>query len=179
MFHCRNCGEQLVSLHIYPNRCSSCDSTGWQNLQRDKSTICNYQEAAIIPISSNGTQKGMCSLFSLSVPVLRCYNCWEDIRYHEWIYDWTKAEQPEWFFEVNMIAPTSNPVRMQFSQLMEKEVQKIGIGSEMDLISWAALGPRATDQEVGPYAEGGYDICFIGMSLGTPAGHPGARSAGY
>jgi ABC-type transport system substrate-binding protein len=56
---------------------------------------------------------------------------------------------------------------------MEGELPKIGIGTELDLISWAALGPRATDQEVGTYAEGGYDICFFGMSLGTPAGHPG------
>ncbi|MHA2175726.1 MAG: hypothetical protein ACXABI_12910, partial [Candidatus Hodarchaeales archaeon] len=51
---------------------------------------------------------------------------------------------------------------------------KIGIGTELDLISWAALGPRATDQEVGMYSEGGYDICFFGMSLGSPAGHPGS-----
>jgi ABC-type transport system substrate-binding protein len=89
-----------------------------------------------------------------------------------------KAEQPEWFFTVNMVGPTSNPVRMQFCQLMEKEVQKIGIGAELDLISWAALGPRCTDAEVGMYDEGGYDICFFGMSLGTPAGHPGDSMQG-
>lgn len=89
-----------------------------------------------------------------------------------------KAEQPEFFFSVNMIGPTSNPVRMQFCQLMEKEVQKIGIGAELDLISWAALGPRATDAEVGTYDEGGYDICFFGMSLGTAAGHPGDSMQG-
>ncbi|MHA2346379.1 MAG: hypothetical protein ACXACP_06645, partial [Candidatus Hodarchaeales archaeon] len=84
------------------------------------------------------------------------------------------VDKPANFFSVHLIAPTSNPVRMQFAQLMEEELTKIGIGTELDLISWAALGPRATDQEVGMYSEGGYDICFFGMSLGTPAGHPGS-----
>jgi ABC-type transport system substrate-binding protein len=89
-----------------------------------------------------------------------------------------QAAKPDNFFFAHMIAPTSNPVRMQYSQLMEGELPKIGIGTELDLISWAALGPRATDQEVGTYAEGGYDICFFGMNLGTPAGHPGDSMQG-
>ncbi len=74
------------------------------------------------------------------------------------------SEKPEYFFFVHMIAPTSNPVRMQYAQLMEGELPKIGIGAELSLISWAALGPRCTDQEVGMYSEGGYDICFIGSA---------------
>ncbi len=73
------------------------------------------------------------------------------------------SEKPEYFFFVHMIAPTSNPVRMQYAQLMEGELPKIGIGAELDLISWYALGPRCTDQEVGMYNEGGYDICIFGM----------------
>ena len=89
-----------------------------------------------------------------------------------------QAAKPDDFFFVNVIAPTSNPVRMQFAQLIEGELPKIGIGAELDLISWAALGPRCTDQEVGSYAEGGYDISFFGMSLGTPAGHPGDSMLG-
>jgi len=64
-----------------------------------------------------------------------------------------------------MIAPTSNPVRMQVAQLVENELTKIGIGTELDLMNWAALGPRCTDQEVGMYSEGGYDITFFGMSV--------------
>jgi ABC-type transport system substrate-binding protein len=90
----------------------------------------------------------------------------------------TAAPQADFIFSVKLIAPTSNPVRMQYSQLMEQELPKIGIDAELDLISWAALGPRATDQEVGPYAQGGYDICFFGMSLGTAAGHPGDSMQG-
>ena len=70
-------------------------------------------------------------------------------------------------FSVNVIAPTSNPVRMQYAQLMEQEFPKIGIAAELDLISWDALGPRSTDTIVGPYAEGGYDISFFGMSLSS------------
>jgi ABC-type transport system substrate-binding protein len=68
---------------------------------------------------------------------------------------------------LHLIAPTSNPVRMQYAQLMQDEFPKIGIYAEMDLISWDALGPRATADVVGPYDEGGYDICFFGMSLST------------
>jgi ABC-type transport system substrate-binding protein len=84
-----------------------------------------------------------------------------------------QAAKPADFFFVHVIAPTSNPVRMQYAQLIEKELPKIGIGAELDLISWAALGPRVTDQEVGSYADGGYDISFFGMSMGTPATHQG------
>jgi ABC-type transport system substrate-binding protein len=72
-------------------------------------------------------------------------------------------------FSLSLIAPTSNPVRMQYSQLMQDEFPKIGIYAELDLISWDALGPRATDTVVGPYDEGGYDIVFFGMSLGVTA----------
>jgi ABC-type transport system substrate-binding protein len=88
------------------------------------------------------------------------------------------VDKPDYFFSVHLVAPTSNPVRMQFSQLMEEEIAKIGIGTELDLVSWAALGPRCTDQEVGMYSQGGYDICFFGMSLGTAAGHPGDSMQG-
>ena len=77
------------------------------------------------------------------------------------------------FFSVHLIAPTSGPVRMQYAQIVEGELPKIGINAELDLISWAHLGPRCTDAEVGAYKEDGYDIACFGMSLGTPTGHPG------
>ena len=81
------------------------------------------------------------------------------------------SEKPDYFFFVHMTAPTSNPVRMQYAQLMEGELPKIGIGAELDLIGWA--GGIRPSPEVGTYKEGGYDTTFFGMTLGTPAGHPG------
>ncbi len=77
-------------------------------------------------------------------------------------------------FSVHLIEPTSSPVRKLNSQVIVEEFPKIGINAELDLISWAAFGPRCTDEEVGTYDEGGYDICFFGMSLGPPIRHPGA-----
>jgi hypothetical protein len=34
------------------------------------------------------------------------------------------ATEPDYFFHVNVIAPTSNPVRMQYAQLIENELPK-------------------------------------------------------
>ena len=82
------------------------------------------------------------------------------------------SQKPEYFFFVHMVAPTSNPVRMQYAQIIERELPKIGIGTELSLISWAALGPRCTDQEVGMYSHGGYDICFLGSSYSIGAMRP-------
>ncbi len=88
------------------------------------------------------------------------------------------SEKPEYFFYVHMIAPTSSTVRMQYAQLMEGELAKIGIGTKLELVSWGALGPRCYKQEVGMYSEGGYDVCIFGMHLGTPERHPGASLQG-
>ncbi|MFX0124218.1 MAG: ABC transporter substrate-binding protein [Candidatus Hodarchaeota archaeon] len=82
-------------------------------------------------------------------------------------------QSPEPLFFVHILAPTSS-VRLQHYQMIESNFPKIGIDTELDLISWSALGPRASDLEVGPYDEGGYDICFFGMTLGAPTSHPGA-----
>ncbi|MFX0182278.1 MAG: ABC transporter substrate-binding protein [Candidatus Hodarchaeota archaeon] len=76
-------------------------------------------------------------------------------------------------FNIKLIAPTSCPVRMHYPELIVGEFPKIGIDAELDFISWAALGPRVTDQEVGPYADGGYDISFFGIGMGTPVTHQG------
>ncbi|NHJ01351.1 MAG: hypothetical protein EAX86_04370 [Candidatus Heimdallarchaeota archaeon] len=79
---------------------------------------------------------------------------------------------------VHAIAPTNNPQRAMYAQLMEQELPKIGIEVELDLISWPALLTRAATSEVGVYSEGGYDIAHFGMSLGSPAGHPGDSMLG-
>jgi ABC-type transport system substrate-binding protein len=81
----------------------------------------------------------------------------------------------DYLFSVHLLIPVSSSSgRLVLPQQIAENLGKIGIGSEVDIVSWARLGPRATDQEVGMYSEGGYDICFFGMSLGSPAGHPGS-----
>ena len=66
------------------------------------------------------------------------------------------------FFKVKIIAPTSNPDRMQLSLLIAEELETIGIQTELALMSWAAFGPRVTDQEVGVFQDGGYERGFRG-----------------
>ena len=84
------------------------------------------------------------------------------------------TQQQNYFFHVNLVAPTNNPVRMQYAQLMEGELPKVGISAELDLVTWDEFGSRATNHEVGQYSTGGYDICFLGSSdLGNFNGHPG------
>jgi ABC-type transport system substrate-binding protein len=68
------------------------------------------------------------------------------------------------FFSVHLLAPTSNPTRMQAAQLIEGELQRIGIDAELSLVSWSGLGPRTYYTEVGPYNEGGYDLAILGMT---------------
>jgi ABC-type transport system substrate-binding protein len=84
-----------------------------------------------------------------------------------------QAARPDDFFFVHIFAPTSDPVTMQCAQLLETELRKIGIGTELDLINQAAFESRVTDQEVGAYAEIGYDIAISGMSMESPVTHQG------
>ncbi|MFX0124219.1 MAG: ABC transporter substrate-binding protein [Candidatus Hodarchaeota archaeon] len=62
---------------------------------------------------------------------------------------------------------------MQYAQIITEEFSKIGINATLDYLSWSILSSRFYNQEVGPYNEGGYDICLCGMSLGGSTSHPG------
>ena len=78
-----------------------------------------------------------------------------------------------WILSINLIAPTASPVRKQYSQLIEEDFRENGIYAPLTLLSWDTLSHRATDQEVGLYNEGGYDVCFFGfyyMALTTGDG---------
>ncbi|MFX0125751.1 MAG: hypothetical protein ACFFAE_19170 [Candidatus Hodarchaeota archaeon] len=56
---------------------------------------------------------------------------------------------PDPLFHVNLLAPISNPVRVQYVQRIERELETISISCDLDLVNWALLGPRWTDREVG------------------------------
>lgn len=82
------------------------------------------------------------------------------------------------FFSVHWMAPTSGSGGPRYPSLIVKELPKIGIKVELDLVAWAAIAPRSYLNTVGPYSEGGYDIVNIGMSLGSATGHPGDSMIG-
>ncbi len=82
-----------------------------------------------------------------------------------------KAANPGPFFSISILAPNTNPARNQWSTLMVEQLPKIGIAIDVfDHTGWAQIGPR-TWSHPGPYpipsyAEGGFDILFVGYGWG-------------
>ena len=83
----------------------------------------------------------------------------------------TKAANPPAFFSISILAPNTNPARNQWATLMVEQLPKIGIGIDVfDHTGWSQISPR-TWGHPGPYpvpsyAEGGFDILFIGWGWG-------------
>ena len=83
----------------------------------------------------------------------------------------TKAANPEPFFTISILCPNTNPARNQWATLMVEQLPKIGIGIDVfDHTGWAQISPRTWGYP-GPYpipsyAEGGFDILFIGWGWG-------------
>lgn len=81
------------------------------------------------------------------------------------------ATNPPPFFTISVLAPNSNPARNQWATIMVEQLPKIGIGVDVfDHTSWAQIYPRTWDYP-GPYpipsyAEGGFDLFFVGWSWG-------------
>ncbi len=76
-------------------------------------------------------------------------------------------------FSVNLLSPNTSAARNQWSLLMENQLPKIGIGVDFhESTGWGNIGPRTWyyplhDFDYIPtYAEGGYDILFVGWSWG-------------
>ncbi len=75
------------------------------------------------------------------------------------------------FFSISILAPNSNPARNQWATLMVEQLPKIGIEVDIfDHTSWSQIYPRTWDYP-GPYpipsyAEGGFDILFVGWGWG-------------
>jgi len=83
------------------------------------------------------------------------------------------VKEPDPFFTVNIMLPTNNPERLQYSEAIASELAKIGIGVNVEMTTWAEIIPQIFSGEVPPYSEGGYDVCFFGMDLVSPTSHPG------
>ncbi|HUT80320.1 MAG TPA: ABC transporter substrate-binding protein [Candidatus Bathyarchaeia archaeon] len=75
------------------------------------------------------------------------------------------------FFSISLLAPNTSTARNQWATLMVEQLPKIGINVDIfDHTGWAQIGPR-TWGHPGPYpiptyAEGGYDILFVGNGWG-------------
>ena len=79
----------------------------------------------------------------------------------------TEAANPGPFFSISILAPNTNAARNQWATLMVEQLPKIGIEVDVfDHTGWAQISPR-TWGHPGPYpvpsyAEGGFDILFVG-----------------
>jgi ABC-type transport system substrate-binding protein len=82
-----------------------------------------------------------------------------------------QAANPPAFFTISVLAPNSNPARNQWATLMVEQLPKIGIGVDVfDHTGWAQISPRTWGYPgpypVPSYAEGGFDLFFVGWSWG-------------
>ncbi len=74
---------------------------------------------------------------------------------------------------INLLSPNTSAARNQWSLLMENQLPKIGIGIDFhESTGWGNIAPRTWSYPlidfdyVPTYAEGGYDILFVGWSWG-------------
>jgi ABC-type transport system substrate-binding protein len=83
-----------------------------------------------------------------------------------------EVTNPDEVMSVTLLSPNSNAARNQWANLMQNELPKAGIGvAEHTNAGWDVVGPRTfaypvSDTNVGipTYADGGYDMVFIGLS---------------
>jgi ABC-type transport system substrate-binding protein len=87
----------------------------------------------------------------------------------------TQAQETELqeVFSINLLSPNTSAARNQWSLLMENQLPKIGIGVDFhESTGWGNIAPRTwayplLDFDYIPtYAEGGFDILFVGWSWG-------------
>ncbi len=81
----------------------------------------------------------------------------------------TQADVPV-LFSIALLSPNTSAARNQWSLLMEQQLPKIGIGvSFHESTGWGNIAPRTwayplLDDYIPTYAEGGYDILFVGWN---------------
>ncbi|MBD3190860.1 MAG: hypothetical protein GF308_09465 [Candidatus Heimdallarchaeota archaeon] len=79
------------------------------------------------------------------------------------------SDNPPAFFEISVLAPATCTMRNVYIERIVEELPKIGIGIDIfEETGWAGISPR-TWAYPGPYpiptyAEGGFDILFVGWS---------------
>jgi ABC-type transport system substrate-binding protein len=72
---------------------------------------------------------------------------------------------------MTLLAPTSNPIRRQYSAIIAQQFQSVGIGVNLVYVSFSVLIDRLFPASCPcgqPYDQGGFDIAFIGHGGGAP-----------
>ncbi len=87
-------------------------------------------------------------------------------------FDYTTLGTPDaegnyknFFFNLTVLSPNTNPARNQWSTLVAQTLPKIGIGVTQHVSTgWGEIIPRTfgADAPPGLYDDGGYDIFFVG-----------------
>ncbi|MFX0090319.1 MAG: ABC transporter substrate-binding protein [Candidatus Hodarchaeota archaeon] len=76
-----------------------------------------------------------------------------------------RADSSDYFFTTTLIAPSNNPIRAQYAQLIANELPKIGIRANLLLVGCDVLIPRLFGSlTCADYNGGGFDIGFIGWT---------------
>ncbi|NPD87475.1 MAG: hypothetical protein HGN29_02045 [Asgard group archaeon] len=81
-----------------------------------------------------------------------------------------QGQNPDPVIYINFLTPNTNPARIQWANLIEQEIAKIGINvSFEDLTGWGNIAPRTWAYPVGveydhipTFEDGGYDVLFVG-----------------
>jgi len=79
--------------------------------------------------------------------------------------------QAETLFSMTLTTPSTNPSRQEWSEVIQNNLQAVGIDAQRVIQDWGTIYDRALDPPpdiVGKsFADGGYDALFVGYALGT------------
>jgi ABC-type transport system substrate-binding protein len=79
------------------------------------------------------------------------------------------ARSQETLFSITLTTPSTNPSRQAWAEVIEGELQNVGIDAERQIQDWVTIYDRALDpppEIVGKtYDEGGFDCLFVGYGM--------------
>jgi ABC-type transport system substrate-binding protein len=79
--------------------------------------------------------------------------------------------QDETLFSFTLTTPSTNPSRQEWSEVIQTNLQDVGIDAQRVIQDWGTIYDRALDPPadiVGKsFADGGFDALFVGYALGT------------
>ena len=80
------------------------------------------------------------------------------------------SRSQETLFTITLTTPSTNPSRQAWSEVIQGELQAVGIDAQRVIQDWGTIYDRALDpppEIVGKtYDEGGFDMLFVGYGMG-------------